>query len=1080
MAYPVYRYGLDPTGVSPDNFVPNEPYTLADRRVRAIVPKEGSFYGDSVALVDSATGQPLTKGIHYVCAEYLRTPSTMYGKPVYGVILVIDAKVSATGLVSYQAVGGHYSTTTDTLKSLLEQKRDDGSDYNYYDVVGKPDAFNPVPHFHSLSDGMKFEYMVFMLERIRNAILWKDSPALQDIYNYINALLTELEAKLKLKMDAFILPILLDFKAQITKATMGLDKVENLRIATIEEGSKAALKETNISDFLERKYVALDTIVAFKDILYQHMVTKQATGIGTMSATYVTARREKLFDMVNGSRVSFLSRRESAAASTAFDQDVYPKDVDDDTRIAIVKIVSNRNNNGGIYLAYEYGGKGAYFGVHVSGNAVDEMNWKKFLFSDDLALYTDELARHISDTNNPHKTNKDQVGLSEVENLPVISREEILCLKSVRKYLTFDGFLLFMKAFMIGKNGSAADPGNESNEPLENCQIIYCPCSPCGCGTGGGGGGTTPVHPPVGTLLEQFCKGFDSWGKYANGAGGTYEATIMTNSTDCGYVPPPAPPARGTLISNFCKGTTKWGKFADGNGGSYDEQVQEKSTDCGYVAANPKIEYSSNRTTLSAGTVETMTVKLSGYNPGTSVTIHWMINGPWGDYKDKDVRQDQLSIDANGNAVFTLTQTDEGITPRGTYDNWITTQFPDVTSNHITRTFLGSTAKPTMTFSTSLTTITKGSTENITVNMSGFTPNTSVLLKGIVKSPVLNNGADYVAVNEFVNINSSGNYTWTVTEVDDGVTFPRGTYQSWFTVESLDVKSNVINRTFVGPTNPAAGTLLSQACEGTTLMGTYANGSGGTYKQAIAYNSTTCGYVAATPKMTFSSTHSTISKGTTETLTLTLSGFTPNSTVTIKGHNTSPALNNGQDYITVNENVTVNSSGSYVWTARPTDDGTTTPRGSYQCWFTVDSLNLSSNTITRVFVGPANTVVNRRLLVTERYGGEAGYVDLAYDSSAPYFDVTGITSLVSSNLGGMATSSSGWGWSVLNLYFKSGGATYATTISYDSNGLGYPRTTSVNGAGAMRFMTSQLPPNIATASDLTVVGLFTRYGGQGS
>ena len=949
MAYPVYRYGLDPTGVSPDNFVPNEPYTLADRRVRAIVPKEGSFYGDSVALVDSATGQPLTKGIHYVCAEYLRTPSTMYGKPVYGVILVIDAKVSATGLVSYQAVGGHYSTTTDTLKSLLEQKRDDGSDYNYYDVVGKPDAFDPVPHFHSLSDGMKFEYMVFMLERIRNAILWKDSPALQDIYNYINALLTELEAKLKLKMDAFILPILLDFKAQITKATMGLDKVENLRIATIEEGSKAALKETNISDFLERKYVALDTIVAFKDILYQHMVTKQATGIGTMSATYVTARREKLFEMVNGSRVSFLSRRESAAASTAFDQDVYPKEVDDDTRIAIVKIVSNRNNNGGIYLAYEYGGKGAYFGVHVSGNVVDEMNWKKFLFSDDLALYTDELASHISNTNNPHKTNKDQVGLSEVENLPVISREEILCLKSVRKYLTFDGFLLFMKAFMIGKNGSAADPGNESNEPLENCQIIYCPCSPCGCGTGGGGG-TTPVHPPVGTLLEQFCKGFDSWGKYANGAGGTYEATIMTNSTDCGYVPPPAPPPRGTLISNFCKGTTKWGKFADGNGGSYDEQVQERSTDCGYQVKTPKIEYSSNRTTISVGTVETMTVKLSGYNPGTSVTIHWMINGPWGDYKDKDVRQDQLSIDANGNAVFNLTQTDDGTVPRGTYDNWITTQSPDVTSNHITRTFLGSTAKPTMTLTSTHSVISKGTKETLTLTMSGFAPNTSVKIRGHNVGAALNNGQDFITVDEFVNINSSGNYTWTARPTDDGGTVPRGSYQCWFTADAVGVESNTITRTFVGPTNPAAGTLISQACEGTTLMGTYANGSGGTYKQAIAYNSPTCGYVAANPKMTFSSTHSTISKGTKETLTLTLSGFTPNSTVNIKGHNVGAALNNGQDFITVNENVTVNSSGSYVWTARPTDDGGTVPRGSYQCWFTVDSLNLSSNTITRVFV----------------------------------------------------------------------------------------------------------------------------------
>lgn len=95
-------------------------------------------------------------------------------------------------------------------------------------------------------------------------------------------------------------------------------------------------------------------------------------------------------------------------------------------------------------------------------------------------------------------------------------------------------------------------------------------------------------------------------------------------------------------------------------------------------------------------------------------------------------------------------------------------------------------------------------------------------------------------------------------------------------------------------------------------------------------------------------------------------------------------------------------------------------------------------------------------------------------------DVTGITSLVTSNLGPMATSSGTWGWTVLTLYFKSGGATYATTDSYDSNGKGYPRITSVSGAGTMRFMTSQLPPNIATASDLTMVGLFSRYGGMGS
>ena len=44
---------------------------------------------------------------------------------------------------------------------------------------------------------------------------------------------------------------------------------------------------------------------------------------------------------------------------------------------------------------------------------------------------------------------------------------------------------------------------------------------------------------------------------------------------------------------------------------------------------------------------------------------------------------------------------------------------------------------------------------------------------------------------------------------------------------------------------PAAGTLLSQACDANyTRIGTYANGSGGSYNQVIEYNSAYCGYVA--------------------------------------------------------------------------------------------------------------------------------------------------------------------------------------------------------------------------------------------
>ena len=53
------------------------------------------------------------------------------------------------------------------------------------------------------------------------------------------------------------------------------------------------------------------------------------------------------------------------------------------------------------------------------------------------------------------------------------------------------------------------------------------------------------------------------------------------------------------------------------------------------------------------------------------------------------------------------------------------------------------------------------------------------------------------------------------------------------------IEFNSVDCGYVTP----AGTLLSTYCDGTTKMGTYANGSGGSYNQVIEYNSTDCGYV---------------------------------------------------------------------------------------------------------------------------------------------------------------------------------------------------------------------------------------------
>jgi hypothetical protein len=54
------------------------------------------------------------------------------------------------------------------------------------------------------------------------------------------------------------------------------------------------------------------------------------------------------------------------------------------------------------------------------------------------------------------------------------------------------------------------------------------------------------IYPAKGTLLSTLCKGYDQYGKYADGSGGSYESLIASNSSNCGYTPPPPPGGGGT------------------------------------------------------------------------------------------------------------------------------------------------------------------------------------------------------------------------------------------------------------------------------------------------------------------------------------------------------------------------------------------------------------------------------------------------------------------------------------------------------------------------------------------------------
>lgn len=474
MANPIYRYGLDLTGLNPDNFVNSEHHVLEKRRNRAIAPKGGAFFADSVVLIETATNRILTRGIHYVPVELCQSLSIATGKDIFGALLVIDRKISENINVSYQCVGGEHSISSATLFSLLSKVPDDNNTYNWDDIIDKPEDFNPAPHLHPIGDAYGFEYINHQLDRIRNAILWKNIPTYKNLLEFINNTINEINAELSFKMDAYFGPELVAFKKQINAALYGLDNISNIEIATEEEGRIAARLDTVKNNFQRNKYVALNALIAFKNSLHNTFVSSEKTNIGKTFSMNRSPDALSVLNMSNGTVSTIVSKNDAQAAGTALNLSIYPPGVDPTHSFTLMKITNNKDNFGGIWLMIEKEGRTAYIASHLSGNVNDLFSFKRLSLETDMDIVLTLINNHIAAASTAHSVTKTHIGLPDFENLPVITRVEILQLENSRKYVTMDTLLLFMKTYMIGKSSSTDTSRDGTINPLETLDIHKC------------------------------------------------------------------------------------------------------------------------------------------------------------------------------------------------------------------------------------------------------------------------------------------------------------------------------------------------------------------------------------------------------------------------------------------------------------------------------------------------------------------------------------------------------------------------------------------------------------------------------
>lgn len=255
----VFRYPLDPTGAKPENKVIGEEHTLTTRPIRGLAPNYGLYFTESLVVTDRNTGLDLTSS-QYKCVEFQEVPAGKYGKSICAIILITDTSVSNNISITYQVLGGEWSSNEAALVDMINNLDLEDRPVSWPMILNRPDEFNPAPHFHDAGDIYGFEYVVHALNRLRQAILIGDEAAHDELRRYIDTMGDGFDAQLLALQNRMT-----DHEQNtnnphsVNKTQVGLSSVENYPIATVAEATTNAASVNNryVTPALVRQCIAM-------------------------------------------------------------------------------------------------------------------------------------------------------------------------------------------------------------------------------------------------------------------------------------------------------------------------------------------------------------------------------------------------------------------------------------------------------------------------------------------------------------------------------------------------------------------------------------------------------------------------------------------------------------------------------------------------------------------------------------------------------------------------------------------------------------------------------------------------------
>lgn len=873
----------DWVGDKPSNLIVNEVHSPVPGKLRLVLPNFGAFYKESLVVKDAITGDLVTTGI--IMGDPYVPAHSLSGKDAYTCFLLDETAPTAVS-ITYQGVGGVQSRNALEIAQWLHERiQSRTGTLRFSELLDFPYAVEPKDHQHLLSHVFGLEYVTNQLGRLKEQLASAPVGYLEECYTKAKVYLEQTLLRSKTTVEGIVASAWRDFEKEMSLFNLGIDLLRNH--SPLGDVGVLAADPRFTHDEIDERYVDLYGLGAFSKELVKHILHTQ-TGIDLTFSELREPIRGSFIGAAIGETFVLPSPRKAKSFAYASPK-IYPPDFPADSDMIVVKTIANRSNLGGVFNAFCQETQEQWIGLLQNDRFNDPIVWNKVYFDSDGAPAVDAMLAHQSARGAVHEETKAQLGLAFVENLPVISPEEIITRESKRKYLTYDALMAYWRAHMesIKLERKANGEVDYDADLMDKTRVVI------------GGTGACSIHPSKDQFISSFCDGSDKYVRMSDGNGGYYDKLQQSNSPDCNFS---IKPEYGKELSQFCQGANLVARYADGLGGSFTEVIKVNSTDCGY------------RQPPAHGAI--LSVFCQGVNQITRYA-----DGTGGTYDMVSMVDTYLC----GGSIYP--SKDGGGSDGGG----------------------GTTPEPSsggLVLQSSHSRISPGTVELLQFVAYSLNPLTTYQFEIVVKSPAISSGSETVLERGTITTDDKGACRWSQERIDVATTTQRGVYDTWVRIASINLVSNHINRAFieadvvqppeitdkpVNPDEPPDQTPPPKVIE-----------DDGIWPPVSDFD----------PKVYLESTHNAIFLGDHEVLKASLTGFMSQQPYELQFWTSHPKINNGSPTKMLSVTVTPEGrTGATSYSVNNYDDGTV-PRGMTTDWVEVvkaGALVAKSASITRLF-----------------------------------------------------------------------------------------------------------------------------------